>query len=163
MAITFVHDNDHETDDYSMRLERRRGRRVVQDRPVKVYEPFASRFFTGRTYDVSSTGMCLEFPAWVALRPGRVINVHVGVRADGQPLANRRSMIPARVVWLSLENAPHLVTDDAVTSHDTASEATTKTSAKSTAQTTVMSTSVTIKETMKVGVEFLSGVKASAA
>lgn len=84
----------------SIFLERRRAVRVVQERPVKVYEPYASRFFGGCTIDISSTGMKLSFPAWAQLNIGRVINVHVGLAAGGQPLANRRSMIPARVVWI---------------------------------------------------------------
>jgi hypothetical protein len=90
---------DEATDDV-LHLDRRRAQRVPQDRPVKVYEPAASRFFGGRTVDVSSTGLQLEFPSFVQLRPGRVINVHIGIAEGGQPLANRRSMIPARVVWL---------------------------------------------------------------
>ena len=130
MSMTLVNnglDNDldnelHNSESDSFRLDRRRGRRVVQNRPLKIYEPFASRFFAGRTHDVSSTGMCIEFAKWAALSPGRVINVHAGVATGGQPLANRRSMIPARVVW--------------VREHD---------------------------NTLLAGIEFLSGIHASAA
>ena len=110
----------------SLFLERRRATRVAQERPVKIYEPYASRFFGGQTIDVSGTGMKLAFPAWAHLNVGRVINVHVGLAAGlGQPLANRRSMIPARIVWIRHAD-------------ETADQ-------------------------MVVGVEFLTGVSASAA
>ncbi len=99
--MILVHD-DIETDrSGAMYLDRRRAARVPQARPVKVYEPYASRFFGGVTVDVSSTGMKIAFPAWVQLNVGRVLNVHVGMALGGQPLANRRSMIPARVVWMA--------------------------------------------------------------
>ncbi|MDB5295519.1 MAG: hypothetical protein JWO31_1502, partial [Phycisphaerales bacterium] len=32
---------------------------------------------------------------------GDALNVHVGLNGGGQSLANRRSMIPARVVWVN--------------------------------------------------------------
>ncbi len=91
---------DQDIADESLHLERRKAPRVEQDRPIKVYEPSASRFFGGCTRDVSSTGLQVEFPSFVQLRPGRLINVHIGIHEGGQPLANRRSMIPARVVWM---------------------------------------------------------------
>lgn len=105
--MVLVHDDSSVEIDRSpsMFLDRRRAGRVVQERPVKVYEPYASRFFGGRTIDVSSTGMKLSFPAWVQMNIGRVINVHVGLAVGGQPLANRRSMIPARVVWMNVPPA----------------------------------------------------------
>ncbi len=99
--MELVCDRDLDFDNDVLHLDRRRAPRVGQDRPVKVYEPSASRFFGGRTRDVSSTGLQLEFPAFVQLRPGRLINVHIGIQKGGQPLANRRSMIPARVVWMT--------------------------------------------------------------
>lgn len=99
---------DEAVDSDVLPLERRRGLRVPQDRPVKVYEPAASRFFGGKTRDVSSSGLQMEFPLFVQLRPGRLINIHIGTDTGGQPLANRRSMIPARVVWMKPndESAP---------------------------------------------------------
>src|ERR1700728_3619434 len=38
-------------------IERRRGLRIQQNRPIKVYEHTASRYFGGQTQDVSSTGL----------------------------------------------------------------------------------------------------------
>jgi hypothetical protein len=81
-------------------LERRRGLRIRQQRPIKVLEPATSRYFGGQTEDVSTTGLRIELPASMPIRPGKVLSVHVGVSASGQTLANRRQMIPAKVVWV---------------------------------------------------------------
>lgn len=80
--------------------ERRRGMRVRQTRPVKVYDASAARYVGGCTADVSSTGLKLELPAWTPLVPGKTLSVHVGMSDQGSTLANRRRMIPARVVWV---------------------------------------------------------------
>ena len=82
--------------------ERRRGLRVRQERPVKVFEPAAGRYFGGRTADISAAGLRLELPRSVLVRPGSVLSIHVGVADGGSVLANRRQMIPARVVWVDL-------------------------------------------------------------
>ena len=94
-------------DETDLNRERRRGLRVRQQRPVKVFEPIASRYFGGQTEDVSSTGLRLELPAYVPIREGETLSVHVGLDRQGHTLANRRQMIPARVVWVkrSLEGA----------------------------------------------------------
>lgn len=84
--------------------ERRRGLRIAQARPVKVYEPHASRYFGGQTEDVSATGLRLELPASAPILPGRLLSLHVGLNDDGQTLANRRQMIPARVVWVTRDH-----------------------------------------------------------
>ncbi|MGD1277603.1 MAG: PilZ domain-containing protein [Tepidisphaeraceae bacterium] len=86
--------------DHDGGIERRRGLRIRQQRPIKVYEPTASRYFGGQTHDVSSMGLRLELPASVPLRPGKLLSIHVGLDEKGQALANRRQMIPARVVWV---------------------------------------------------------------
>jgi hypothetical protein len=80
--------------------ERRRGARVRQARPVKVYDPMTGRYFAGRTCDVGTTGARLALPVSTPLRPGRPLNIHIGVARGGQPLAHRRQMIPARVIWV---------------------------------------------------------------
>jgi hypothetical protein len=80
--------------------ERRRGLRLRQSRPVKVFEPISSRYIAGQTEDVSTTGLRVTLPASTYLRPGAILNVHVGVGVGGEPLANRRAMMPARVVWV---------------------------------------------------------------
>ena len=81
-------------------LERRRGLRIQQNRPIKVYEHTVARYFGGQTQDVSSTGLRLELPRSMPLRPGKLLSIHVGLDSVGQALANRRNMIPARVVWV---------------------------------------------------------------
>ena len=81
--------------------ERRRGLRIAQSRPVKVYEPVSARFFAGHTCDVSSTGLRIELPASLPVVEGKVISIHVGLNDRGQALVNRRAMMPARIVWVS--------------------------------------------------------------
>jgi hypothetical protein len=81
--------------------ERRRGLRIVQNRPVKVLDTLGAKYFGGQTQDVSSTGLRIELPAHATVRMGEALSIHVGLGADGSSLANRRQMIPARVVWVS--------------------------------------------------------------
>ena len=81
-------------------MERRRGLRIRQSRPVKVLEPVLSRYFGGQTENISSTGLRIDLPASVPLTAGSTICVHVGLSASGESLANRRKMMPARVVWV---------------------------------------------------------------
>lgn len=81
-------------------VERRRGLRIRQNRPVKVYEPTTSRYFGGQTGDVSATGLRVELPAFAPVQVGETLNIHVGLDPSGQTLANRKAMIPARVVWI---------------------------------------------------------------
>jgi hypothetical protein len=85
-------------------VERRRGLRIAQNRPVKVFEPTSARYIPGQTEDVSATGLRVELPASAPVRPGKLINIHVGLSASGQSLANRRSMMPARIVWVDRWN-----------------------------------------------------------
>jgi hypothetical protein len=82
-------------------IERRRGLRIQQTRPIKIFEPTGSRYFGGQTQDVSATGLRIELPMTMPVRPGKLVSVHVGLSEQGNPLANRRNMIPARVVWVS--------------------------------------------------------------
>jgi len=81
-------------------IERRRGMRIRQSRPIKIFEPTAARYFGGQTSDVSSTGLKIELPAAMPVKAGKLVSIHVGLNELGQPLANRRQMIPARVVWV---------------------------------------------------------------
>jgi hypothetical protein len=80
--------------------ERRRGLRVRQNRPIKVFEPASTRYLPGQTMDVSATGLRIELPVSANVRAGATVSIHVGVNEQGQALANRRAMIPARVVWV---------------------------------------------------------------
>ena len=86
-------------------FERRRGLRVRQNRPVKVFEPLGSRYFGGQTGDISSTGLRIELPAYAAVRAGETLSIHVGLSRKGETLANRRQMIPVRVVWVNRDAA----------------------------------------------------------
>lgn len=81
--------------------ERRRGLRIRQQRPVKIYDPGAARYFGGQTEDVSTTGLRIELPAWAPVRLGEMLNIHVGLSRRGETLANRRHMMSARVVWVN--------------------------------------------------------------
>jgi hypothetical protein len=79
--------------------ERRRGLRISQHRPVKVFESMSARYIGGQTEDISATGLRIELPASSPVVPGTILSIHVGLNATGESLANRRQMIPARVVW----------------------------------------------------------------
>jgi hypothetical protein len=89
----------------SISIERRRGLRIAQCRPVKVFEPVSARYLPGHTEDVSATGLRIELPLSAPVLPGKLINVHVGLSSNGEVLANRRQMIPAKVVWIDRRNA----------------------------------------------------------
>ncbi|MCC6238880.1 MAG: PilZ domain-containing protein [Phycisphaerales bacterium] len=82
-------------------MERRRGLRICQHRPIKVYIPSAARYLGGQTRDISASGLQIELPRTALIQPGRLLTVHVGLDQSGSSLANRRGMIPARVVWVS--------------------------------------------------------------
>src|SRR5580658_1642585 len=87
--------------DESSGAERRRGLRIRQTRPVKIHDPAAARYFGGQTQDVSATGLRLAVPLTTPVCVGRMLNIHVGLSESGQSLANRRQMMPARVVWVN--------------------------------------------------------------
>ena len=80
--------------------ERRRGLRIRQARPVKVFQATAARYFGGQTEDISTTGLRVELPATAPLGEGDMLSIHVGPSRMGQALANFRQMMPARVVWV---------------------------------------------------------------
>jgi hypothetical protein len=82
-------------------IERRRGLRIAQNRPVKVFDPSSARYLPGQTEDVSVTGLRIELPISAPVQPGKTINIHVGLSSAGQSLVNRRQMIPARIVWIN--------------------------------------------------------------
>ena len=88
--------------------ERRRGLRIRQNRPIKIFEPTTQRYYGGQTEDLSRTGLRIELPLATPMRPGKRVNIHVGLGQLGESLANRRSMMPARVVWVHRD--PHLTT-----------------------------------------------------
>lgn len=80
--------------------ERRRGLRIRQERPIKIYEPTSNRYIGGQTLDISATGLRIELPASTPVREGSPVHVHVGLNQQGQSLANRRQMMQARIVWV---------------------------------------------------------------
>jgi hypothetical protein len=82
-------------------IERRRGLRIREQRPVKVFDAAAARYFGGQTEDISATGLRLELPGYAPVQVGDTLSIHVGLNRRGQSLANRRQMIPARVVWVN--------------------------------------------------------------
>lgn len=82
-------------------IERRRGLRIHQNRPIKVYDATSARYMGGQTEDISATGLRIELPSWAPVGPGKLLNVHVGLSNAGEALAHRRQMIPARVIWIN--------------------------------------------------------------
>ncbi|HEX4054566.1 MAG TPA: PilZ domain-containing protein [Tepidisphaeraceae bacterium] len=99
--LTLSQSNPQEDTSVDGGTERRRGLRIQQARPIKVFEPTSARYFGGQTQDVCATGLRLELPSSMPVRPGKLLSIHVGLGESGQPLANRRQMIPARIVWVS--------------------------------------------------------------
>jgi hypothetical protein len=93
-----------EANDASL-AERRRGLRIAQDRPIKVLDLYGAKYFGGRTHDVSATGLRIELPGSAAIRNGQMLTIHVGLSRSGESLANRRQMIPAKVVWIDRSDA----------------------------------------------------------
>ena len=81
-------------------VERRRGLRIRQARPIQVYASAGNSYFGGQTEDISATGLRIELPASAPVNPGKMISVHVGLNREGTALPNRRQMMPARVVWV---------------------------------------------------------------
>lgn len=79
--------------------ERRSAFRVVQHRPVKILDRRTNRYLPAQTVDISSTGLCVSIPTLSNLAAGQLLNIHIGLSTAGQPLANRRAMLPVRVVW----------------------------------------------------------------
>lgn len=79
--------------------ERRRGLRILRNRPIKVFEPRLGRYFGGQTEDISSSGLRIELPASAPIRTGKILNVFVAPAAEGQSFVQRRQMLPVRVVW----------------------------------------------------------------
>src|ERR1041385_5309904 len=88
---------NEQTDQSDSLPERRRGLRIRQSRPIKVFEPASARYFPGQTGDISSTGLRIELPLSTPIRPGKVLDIHIGLTGNGETLAYRRGMIPARV------------------------------------------------------------------
>lgn len=95
---------DEELDFAGEGVERRRGLRIRQKRPVKVFDSAAARYFGGQTEDICATGLRIELPSYAPVEPGDTLSIHVGLNRKGESLANRRQMIPARVVWVNRED-----------------------------------------------------------
>ena len=104
MTVVRETENDSVESAETSGSERRRGLRIHQHRPVKVYEASSGRYVGGQTQDISSTGLRIELPASSPIMTGKLVSVHVGLSSAGQTLANRRQMIPARVVWTRRPN-----------------------------------------------------------
>ncbi len=88
--------------------ERRRGLRIRQCRPIKVYEPRTARYFPGRTADISATGLRVKLPLSVPLIPGSILSLHIGTDKAGNTLAPRCHMTDARVIWTRRDSASPL-------------------------------------------------------
>ena len=88
--------------------ERRRGLRIAQTRPIKIFEQATHRYYGGQTEDLSATGLRIELPLNTPVVPGTLVNLHIGLNQIGEALANRRSMIAARIVWVCRK--PNLTT-----------------------------------------------------
>ena len=86
--------------------ERRRGLRIRQQRPVKVYEPRTSRYYPGQTADISASGLRLTLPLSTPIIAGNTISLHI---ASNCSFAARRHMVEAKVVWMHRDERSVLV------------------------------------------------------
>ncbi|HEX8523449.1 MAG TPA: PilZ domain-containing protein [Tepidisphaeraceae bacterium] len=100
MTLLYTEPSDELIEAGELHSERRRGLRIRQARPCKIFEPAASRYYGGQTADISATGLRIELPASAPITEGEILSIHVGPSATGSGLANRRQMMPARVVWV---------------------------------------------------------------
>jgi hypothetical protein len=89
MALTYTAKN----------TDRRQGLRIPQTRPVKIFHPAANRYIPAQTLDLSPTGLRLTLPASTPLAAGALLQIHVAP-SSSSPLAAKRSMTPAKVVWI---------------------------------------------------------------
>jgi hypothetical protein len=94
--VTLV--QDYTAEECETLTERRRGLRITQSRPVKIFDATANRYIAGCTMDTSSSGLRLQMPAWAPVMEGKTLAVYVA--SAGMPLMNSQSMVPARVVWV---------------------------------------------------------------
>jgi hypothetical protein len=95
---------DMESDPSADGIERRRDVRIFERRPVKVFDGAAAKYFGGQTEDISSTGLRLELPGSAPIQAGDALSIHVGLNRKGESLANRRQMIPAKVIWVNRQD-----------------------------------------------------------
>jgi hypothetical protein len=89
--------------------ERRRGLRIKQSRPVKIYEPRTSRYFPGQTADISLNGLRLSLPLSTPIVTGNTICLHLSSPHSNCAFASRTQMIEAKVVWMQRESTQLLV------------------------------------------------------
>lgn len=81
------------------RPQRRQGLRVHQDRPAKVYDARARRYYAGRALDMGAKGMKLLLPAGCPIQTGGTLQVYVG-QDDEHILLSLANMTPVRVIWV---------------------------------------------------------------
>lgn len=78
-------------------IERRRGLRIKQERPLKIYEPRSSRYYPGQTADISLSGLRVTLPNFTPLIPGSTLCLHIAHATSA--LASKHQMIQAKVIW----------------------------------------------------------------
>ena len=71
MSAWSPHTEPHGNGHAAAHGERRRGLRIRQHRPVKIFEPAGNRYFGGQTEDISSTGLRIELPAFATVPRAR--------------------------------------------------------------------------------------------
>ena len=79
--------------------ERRRGLRIRQHRPVKIFEPSIARYFGGRTEDISSAGLRIEA---------------LGMGTNGVTVSGQNVSVGARGVVAFLAKADYYLTTTSV-------------------------------------------------
>ena len=82
--------------------ERRRGLRIKQQRPVKLYEPRTARYYPGQTADISASGLRLSLPLSTPIIAGHTLSLHVASHCS---FASRSQMVEAKVIWMQREGS----------------------------------------------------------
>lgn len=80
--------------------DRRLGLRVDDDRPVKVYDARARRYYVGRAVNLGAGGMRLDLPATAPVQTGGTLQVYVGSDEEQEVLISLKNMTPIRIAWV---------------------------------------------------------------
>jgi hypothetical protein len=80
--------------------ERRRGLRIRQARPIKLFDPSAARFAAGRTCDISADGLRIELPILAPVYAEQIVYVHISESCDGHAQATQKQLVPAKIIWV---------------------------------------------------------------
>lgn len=77
--------------------DRRRSPRLQLERPCKIFDPRSRKYIAATTRDLSTTGLLLDVPSVVEVKPGETLHVGVAMTRR-QGLLQAKEMMEAVVV-----------------------------------------------------------------